>query len=73
LIGLGLIPAGIGDPLVLCGFIQFKMMDNYSESDEAFARRLQAQEMGNFTSHGHTQADAQTPLVVRLPADCQHN
>ena len=38
-------------------------MENYSESDEAFARRLQAQEMGNFTQHAH--ADVQTPLMVR--------
>lgn len=40
------------------------MMENYSESDEAFARRLQAQEMGNFTEHNHGPVDAQTPLVV---------
>jgi len=40
------------------------MMDNYSESDEAFARRLQAQEMGNFPGHQNNNADAQTPLVV---------
>lgn len=40
------------------------MLENYSESDEAFARRLQAQEMGNFTQHNHGPVDAQTPLVV---------
>lgn len=39
------------------------MMENYSDSDEAFARRLQAQEMGNFPEHQNN-ADAQTPLVV---------
>ena len=46
------------------------MVDNYDDSDEAFARRLQAQELGTFTHHGHgANADAQTPLVVRL---CQN-
>mmetsp|Transcript_18117 Transcript_18117/g.40168 ORF Transcript_18117/g.40168 Transcript_18117/m.40168 type:complete len:228 (+) Transcript_18117:187-870(+) len=35
------------------------MMDNYQESDEAFARRLQAQELGNMD------ADAHTPLMQR--------
>ena len=47
------------------------MIDNYSESDEAFARRLQAQEMGNFTQHHGNQQriDAQTPLVVCMSYD----
>lgn len=38
------------------------MAESYAESDEAFARRLQAQEMGTF--HVPANADAQTPLMV---------
>jgi hypothetical protein len=38
------------------------MTSSYAESDEALARRLQAQEMGNFTQHGNM--DVQTPLMV---------
>lgn len=36
-----------------------------SDSDEAFARRLQAQELGIYRNHNGQ--DAQTPLMVRMP------
>lgn len=39
-------------------------MTSQTESDELFAQRLQAQEMGAFA--GNSNMDVQTPLVVRI-------
>jgi hypothetical protein len=39
------------------------MLNNIAESDEAYARRLQAQELGGFHNNVIPSADAQTPLV----------
>jgi hypothetical protein len=39
------------------------MLNNIEESDEAYARRLQAQELGGFHNNVTPRADAQTPLV----------
>lgn len=55
--------------------LRFTMnIDNYAESDEAFARRLQAQEMGQIL-HGvpGNNADAQTPLMVATVHSFVHN
>lgn len=45
------------------------LVGSYNESDESFARRLQAQELSHFSIHqpNNGNIDSQTPLMV-----CQH-